>query len=27
KYQDRADFQAYANKTSKFFPFIGKKGL
>lgn len=27
KYQGRKDFEAYANKTSKFFPFIGKKGL
>lgn len=27
KYQDREDFQNYAKKTSKFFPFIGKKGL
>lgn len=27
KYQDREDFKAYANKTSKFFPFLGKKGL
>ncbi|OJG75956.1 hypothetical protein RV12_GL000295 [Enterococcus quebecensis] len=27
KYKDRPDFIVYANKTSKFFPFIGKKGL
>lgn len=27
KYQDREDFKQYANKTSKFFPIIGKKGL
>lgn len=27
KYQDRPDFIEYANKTPKFFPFIGKKGL
>ncbi|MEI5995527.1 DUF1295 domain-containing protein [Candidatus Enterococcus mansonii] len=27
KYKDRPDFIAYAKKTSKFVPFIGKKGL
>ncbi|MGX7262762.1 DUF1295 domain-containing protein [Enterococcus crotali] len=27
KYKDRPDFVAYANKTPKFVPFIGKKGL
>ncbi|GGI66127.1 MULTISPECIES: DUF1295 domain-containing protein [Enterococcus] len=27
KYKDREDFKIYASKTSKFFPFIGKKGL
>lgn len=27
KYKNRPDFIAYANKTSKFIPFIGKKGL
>ncbi|TXK46357.1 DUF1295 domain-containing protein [Lactococcus sp. dk322] len=27
KYRDRPDFQIYAKKTSKFFPFIGKKEL
>lgn len=27
KYKDRPDFIIYANKTAKFFPFIGKKGL
>ncbi|EOL43241.1 DUF1295 domain-containing protein [Enterococcus caccae] len=27
KYKDRPDFIAYANKTPKFVPFIGKKGL
>lgn len=27
KYKDRPDFIAYANKTPKFVPFFGKKGL
>ncbi|MCI0130277.1 MULTISPECIES: DUF1295 domain-containing protein [Enterococcaceae] len=27
KYKTRKDFQSYAQHTSKFFPFIGKKGL
>lgn len=27
KYKDRPDFQAYAAKTAKFFPIIGKKGV
>lgn len=27
KYHHRKDFQEYANKTPKFFPIIGKKGL
>ena len=27
KYKARKDFQAYAQVTPKFFPFIGKKGL
>lgn len=27
KYKDRKDFQEYAQKTAKFVPFIGKKGL
>ena len=27
KYRKRQDFIAYADKTSKFFPVIGKKGL
>ncbi|MGF1983278.1 DUF1295 domain-containing protein [Lactococcus taiwanensis] len=27
KYKYRPDFQQYAQKTPKFFPFIGKKGL
>lgn len=27
KYKDRPDFIAYAKKTPKFVPFIGKKGL
>ncbi|CAO1611260.1 DUF1295 domain-containing protein [Brochothrix thermosphacta] len=27
KYRDRPDFQVYAQKTAKFVPFIGKKGL
>ncbi|OJG98139.1 hypothetical protein RV18_GL003456 [Enterococcus termitis] len=27
KYKDRPDFLAYAAKTPKFVPFIGKKGL
>ena len=27
KYRKREDFKAYAAKTSKFFPVIGKKGL
>ncbi|MBO0441832.1 DUF1295 domain-containing protein [Candidatus Enterococcus ikei] len=27
KYKDRSDFIAYAKKTPKFVPFIGKKGL
>ncbi|MFV0558045.1 MAG: DUF1295 domain-containing protein, partial [Enterococcus sp.] len=27
KYHERVDFQAYAAKTPKFLPLIGKKGL
>lgn len=27
KYKDRPDFKAYAKKTAKFVPFIGKKGV
>lgn len=27
KYKDRSDFKAYAKKTAKFVPFIGKKGI
>lgn len=27
KYKDRTDFKEYAEKTPKFFPLIGKKGL
>ena len=27
KYKDRPDFKAYAKKTAKFVPFIGKKGI
>lgn len=27
KYREREDFQVYARKTSKFFPFVGKKDL
>ncbi|WP_314208358.1 DUF1295 domain-containing protein, partial [Vagococcus salmoninarum] len=27
KYKDRPDFIAYSEKTPKFLPFIGKKGL
>lgn len=27
KYKDRPDFQLYSQSTSKFFPFVGKKGL
>lgn len=27
KYKDRLDFQEYAERTAKFFPFIGKKGV
>lgn len=27
KYKERPDFKAYAEKTAKFLPFIGKKGL
>lgn len=27
KYKDREDFKTYAQKTSKFVPWIGKKGL
>ena len=27
KYKDRQDFIHYAEKTAKFFPLLGKKGL
>ncbi|MGC6767111.1 DUF1295 domain-containing protein [Enterococcus sp. LJL51] len=27
KYKERPEFQAYAKKTAKFFPIIGRKGL
>ncbi|PCS05424.1 hypothetical protein RU86_GL000803 [Lactococcus piscium] len=27
KYKERPDFKAYAKKTAKFVPFIGKKGV
>lgn len=27
KYKNREDFKEYAKNTSKFVPFIGKKGL